>query len=380
MQVLKTHEDDGMCNIARAFNRSIASFSVASEVDLYKRLDSAKAREDVMKMLFSHCSQSAMSSASLDQLFDKTIHCFNMLLVDRESHVNEQDFFDLEAEGVLFVKWRNCKNFSDIIPRISLPFIYSYATQKISRNNLSNSDCTVDPLPLLLGNMARSLNGVDETLPLAFEKAMFNAELLHYYARCKVYPNLVHVCVHDILRHTVMNGWKGCGNNLVFRKRLLHNPLRLVVDLPDSADCAEVNANRMIDNSRHSNDVVIFGQNTSAITKLIEYVACHVSVLENTGQERDVLLLCSMKLRQANSITFETAKNLAVSIHTLAKAANLTSGSYYVVLYCCTPRDMFLPDGLPEGTIIVPIEDVQALLHPFGASFLLGEAVMHALA
>lgn len=173
------------------------------------------------------------------------------------------------------------------------------------------------------------------------------------------------------MKYCVIYGWTGFDHQLVFRDSLLQNNLQLVASLTNSHKSSYDNALLMIGNSKLRSDVVIFGQDDSAITELIEYVGCHMSALEQ-DRRRDILLLCSMKLREASAITSSVAISLAKSIHDLAKAANLERGSYYVVLYCCTPRAKFWEqEGVPEGTMFVPFEDVRNLLHPFGASFLL---------
>lgn len=364
--------NSGNSKISSCFHRSTSAFVVSNEEisDLCRRLQQKGSRRDISMQLFKVCAKEAMDSENADVLYKAAINCFLKLLVDSETIVDENYYFELENVGGLFVKWRDPECLSRIIPRVSLPFIYAYADSMIERE----MTCFVDNIPLILTNIASSLNGLDDKLSLAFEEAMFNVELLYFHAHGLSVAKDKYVRIQDIMQSARVCVWEDNPDLVVNKKLLQSDDFQLVKSLSSNCGSSWDDSIQMIkDAYSSSSNIAIFSQGPNATTELIEYVGRHMMHVDANGTEKDVYVLCSMKLREANSITAQKATALAAKIHKLALTAGLAKGTYYVILYCCTPVSEFVNTNFEPGTIIVPFEDISRLLRPFGASFLLDE-------
>ncbi len=113
----------------------------------------------------------------------------------------------------------------------------------------------------------------------------------------------------------------------------------------------------------------------TANTEAIEYVGRCWEV-----EGRRVLTLCSMKLHHAGS---ESPINDVKNIHRLVAALieanqiSLKNQEYYAVVYCCWPADQILAEAktnpIPPGTVVVPVDSLNEVMYPFGASCLLNQ-------
>lgn len=115
---------------------------------------------------------------------------------------------------------------------------------------------------------------------------------------------------------------------------------------------------------------------SKAKTKAVEYAATYFATYQeddfgeiDVSSQTPILLVASVKLRDPSCV--DILQELK-KIHATCKACNLVEGSYYAVLYCCNSASK-VPDpvSLPKGSIVVPIETLEQIFRPFGASCLL---------
>jgi hypothetical protein len=103
-------------------------FTTASRL---KSLETVPGRESFLSLIYQAITGEITSKVDVKAFYRKAVKYFSKLILDDNLWIHEHDVFELEDNGVLFVKCRQANDLSQIIPRISLPFLYFVSKQII---------------------------------------------------------------------------------------------------------------------------------------------------------------------------------------------------------------------------------------------------------
>jgi hypothetical protein len=349
--------------LAEYFESSPIPKSLSPKSDInchFRALGSIERRKQIINSLFNHSIQGLFDDKNSASMFSTALECFMQLILNPDMVVDENNYIDLEDVGIVYVKYRHPVVFSRITPRVSLPFLYSYSTQpssKISQQFTAHA--------YLLRLVCEALQGVNCDLPESFEDVMLPVELLRIFALKQSEVEKQHFPIERIFPGAVIVPWVTAATVV---SRNYQDILSTTCEKYLEGPCCggRENAKRLIELAKSTN-VIWYKQTKSCQTECIESVSCHLSTLSEGASEK-LLFLNSMKLRTPKSVN---PRVIAQEIHSLAAEAGLKSGQYYAALYCCNSFSTIDTHTLPPGTIIITSECLKALLHPFGASFLM---------
>jgi hypothetical protein len=382
--------NDGNLDVTEA---EIASLSVKGKnIDNHRRFLDIFARKGAcvdlsIKALFdSTVNEIELGQIDRDAYYDAK-DLFLRLLVDPNLVVNEASVYALEAAKIVFVKSRNPDRMTEIIPRVSLPFLFLYPRANLScrlapahssvdypRNEeretilqakyvkLSRPSRLGHHTEMILNNIGVALSQSFSELSTAFEELMPFIELLLVAARpIELFP-ILHV--EDILRGALFTPWDR--ESLRVSSFVRQAELAISSPAPDKAD-SHVDAVRVAVNCAKGDDCnCVYVPEQEQNMQCVEYISRLLSV----GEEQ-VLCFCSMKLRaKTDPVAVALQLHQFVAANVVAQC-DLLPKSYYAVIYCCTRTSAIDQSRIPPGTIIVTFECLHYTLYPFGLSQLL---------
>ncbi len=338
-------------------------------------LHTIAAREYWIESVFE-CVIEARGLENEDKVFRLAVDIFLALLCDKRYCIEEKgDVYILESCCILFVKKR-MRAVGTIVPRISLPFLYKYG---VSHTKYSDSGPLESHIPRLFVDIFNGLNGLDKDFACAFEKVIPAIELVRMLAlQANFNRSQATLSLEDVLPGCIIKPWD--------RETLQVSPWVLNSSILPSAQISPTSKDRKQSNAHLllmaldmatdiDNKTVFVTQSESAVFESIEHIGCQFSAMRPEDEEAEklqrVITLNSMKFQRADSK--ESPSLVSSKVHEkfqpLLRPNSLRN--YYVVLYCCVPKARINVDELHPGTVIVPLETVQCLLEPFGASSLL---------
>jgi hypothetical protein len=379
---------DGNLNVTEAEITFLRGKRLASHrrfIDIFARKGACV---DLSIKIVFDSTVNAIELGQIDRdAYDDAKDLFLRLLVDPNLVVNEASVYALEAAKIVFVKSRNPDRMTEIVPRVSLPFLFLYPRANLScrlapahssvdyprneeRENIVQAKYLKLPRParlghhteMILNNIGVALSQPFSELSTAFEELMPFIELLHVAAKpIESFP-ILHV--EDILRGALFTPWDR--ESLRVSSFVRQAELAISSPAPGKAD-SHVDAVRAAVNTAKGDDCnCVYVPEQEHNMQCVEYISRLLSV----GEEQ-VLCFCSMKLRAKTD-----PAALALQLHQFVAAnvvaqCDLLPKSYYAVIYCCTRTSAIDRSRIPAGTIIVTFECLHYALYPFGLSQLL---------
>lgn len=310
-------------------------------------------------------------------IYHRLKELFMILLHDPDYFVPEYHLIDLLSVGAVFVKDRSESDYSNIVPRVCLPYLYFCPPVNIVRNSkkidgylVKSEAISLDKhIPMLLYNIGQALYKPREELPYSFECVMLWIELLRIASMIQRQLNPL-ITISDVLCDCEFNGWdEETLDSIVVAPFIFERSFVLdqnaTTPLLHTADREQQLLLSALAYAFVSPEVARLSQKANLNMKGIEYInTCYVKQNSNDC----VPLLCSMKLRESSMKT--TPSQLAADIHSIVQQSYSGNTSYYVVIYCCCNNNS-AKNTLPRGTIVVPIQTLQKVMYPFGANNLL---------
>lgn len=312
--------------------------------------------------------------------YGRCLLVFERSLLDPEATIYEDDYLQLEDNGVLQVKEREPYILILIKPRINLAYLFDYANNvryemnwKPDRNGYL-CDGEARPfnewMPLLLYNIGQAVySAAYGKLSHAFERVMPWAELVRIHALKFVTKRKV-ISIQDVLPGALINPWTEDEEPLTVHSKLIESDFKIEMSIPPdyvqklskSPQQKLCDLFQLVKLLRNANDTALVHEGGLA-APFIEYVSGYYD------NDKPVVGLCSMKFRVNRNVS---VLQEAERIHNFAKTQGMQPGSYYAFVYCVL-NDTSLPaqDELPPGTVVVGLSTMKNVLAPFGASFML---------
>lgn len=373
------------------------SSSLASLNDL----DNADVRRGLVEAL-SVPANGIMANIKKHDLYETALACFLSLIVCPNEYIDEADVLELQMSGGLFVRSRREGKVNEIVPRVNLAFLYTYALQTCGARSewrMTENSCylTTDRkkqlryhIPLLINNIGAAINGTVYGLADSFEHVLPWIELvrMHAFHRKNSALHPPPVRLEAVLPDVIIALWDAHKDFILAAHSELHTleaiPTGELKETRDELKQAQGNAEdatkRLLEFTlREKGNYWVITQpsiTSKTKTKAVEYAATYFASYQeddfgeiDVSSQTPILLVASVKLRDPSCV--DILQELK-KIHATCKACNLVEGSYYAVLYCCNSASK-VPDPvfLPKGSIVVPIETLEKIFRPFGASCLL---------
>ncbi len=136
-------------------------------------------------LLSSGCSE-ILESIEADRYFSLAFRLFLSLVIKPETYIPEQEVIELESTGACFIKSRERYNFSSVIPRVNLPFLYSYCRIHYPIPETKRERVIDDHIGHLFVRIIEAVNSFaaykHKPPSITFEEVMLWIELVRIYA------------------------------------------------------------------------------------------------------------------------------------------------------------------------------------------------------
>jgi hypothetical protein len=110
---------------------------------------------------------------------------FLRLVFEPEIYIPEQEIIELESTGACFIKTRDPYNFSRVIPRLNLPFLYSYCQIRYPISEAKGEQVFDDHMGNLFVRIFEAVNSIAaykcKLSSITFEEVILWVELIRIY-------------------------------------------------------------------------------------------------------------------------------------------------------------------------------------------------------
>jgi hypothetical protein len=325
-------------------------------------------------------------------MFEEVKRLFFHTIVYPHYKVLESDLYHLLAPSVVFIKSRDPDQPMNIVPVVSLQFLYFFRDPtsygcRCSCPLSAVSKPLVQHTDALLSMIGRQLCRPSTQLPYVFESALPIVELVSVAAWLSTSKIDKSTSLEDFYSGVLFRPW---GNESL---RVAPFMLEETITLFSTYSVDEYTSSTNSSSNNNSSSSSSHGLScellslcdavTLALNPMCDTVYFH-QALPNDGicafhhisrlfalagqEEQAVPCFCSIQFRPDSD-----AVTLAYSVHRFIKeklqpnCPTLQTNGYYVVVYCCGECETcHVLNDFPLGTAVVPLEAIQSLLKPFG--------------